>query len=135
MIKTAQCCVTADDNDDWGTIELGKPASSSSTDKLPHTEAASSVHTSGGTKVKNDPDMMKKTKAKVLKSVTDMSNAKMQIKQCLIEVKDTPAGQILKDKVDGVPEKIDGWMKEWEDFSDWQYADLGAIKKMWESDR
>ena len=41
----------------------------------------------------------------MLKSVTDMSNAKMQIKQCLIEVKDTPAGQILKDKVDGVPEK------------------------------
>ena len=64
-----------------------------------------------------------------MKSVTDMSNAKMQIKQCLIEVKDTPAGQKLKDKVDGVPEKIDGGMKEWEDFSDWQYADLGTIKK------
>ena len=58
----------------------------------------------------------------------------MQVKSSLKHAPDNHVGTLIKDKLGTAPEVINELIATWEDFDDWQYADLTGLKKTFVSD-
>ena len=113
------------DDGDWGEVQLGE----ASTDPLPATMRVDK------TVVKNDPEDIKKVKARITKTVGDFVTAKMKIREALDKADtklqthpDDEDCKILTRKLGGSVETIQESIAFWEDYKDIEHADLKSLR-------
>ena len=73
-------------------------------------------------KTKNDPELIKKTQAKIQAGVANMQKAKMEITKILKGVKEgAPSYDFVHSKIGDATPKIESAIKHYEDIEDCRY--------------
>ena len=122
-----------DGSDTDDNIQLGETATDVEMPALPapHGPEDTMVH-----QIKNDPDEIKKIRAKVLKGVADMTTGRMMLREFLAAKGDnSDVGKVIQSKLGDSVDHITEAIVFWEDVpGGYQYADLPALKKRYRAD-